>query len=78
MPAEKLGMTAEKLDLVESNAPAALMNALMNGMAFRSWHYVTGLFSFSRDAPPESGCLDSGCLMSMDDRVFLKRRHPSL
>ena len=63
----------EKLELIESAAPANPNN----GMTFRSWHYLTGLFSLSLEAPPESGCLDTGCPMSMGDRVFLKRLVPS-
>lgn len=62
----------EQLELIESSAHALPMN----GMAFRSWHYLTGLFSLARDAPPESGCLDTGCPMSMGDRMFLKRLIP--
>ena len=61
------------LELIESKAPPSPSN----GMAFRSWHYLTALFSLSRNGVPESGCLDTGCGMSMGDRSFLRRLIPS-
>ena len=60
---------SKKLELIEFVAPANPNN----GMIFRLWYYLTGLFSLSLKASPELGCLDIGCLMSMGDRVFLKR-----
>ena len=65
--------TAGDLELIESTASSSPSN----GMAFRSWHYLTGLFSLSQEAVPEPGCLDTGCPMSMADRLFLKRLMPS-
>lgn len=76
LPAETLSRdlpASEDLELIESTA----LSSPSNGMAFRSWHYLTGLFSLSQEAIPESGCLDTGCPMSMGDRLFLKRLMPS-
>lgn len=62
----------EQLELIKSSAHALSINE----MTFRSWHYLTGLFSLARDASPESGCLNTSYLMSMGDRMFLKRLIP--
>lgn len=73
VPFTESALPAGMLDLIESTAPPSPVN----GMAFRSWHYLTGLLSLSREAPPESGCFDTGCPMSMGDRLFLKRLIPT-
>ena len=62
-----------KGDVIESAAP----RSSLNGLSFRSWHYLTGQIALSLNAPREPGCLDTGCPMTMIDRAFLKRRIPT-
>ena len=60
---------SKKLELIEFVVSANPNNK----MTFQLWHYLIKLFSLSLKALSKLGYLDIGYLMSIRDRVFLKR-----
>lgn len=48
-----------------------------DGLAFRSWHFLTTQIYFSIVGKPEQYCVDTGCGMSLVDRRFFKEHLPN-
>lgn len=49
-----------------------------DGYAFRSWRYAKLRIHLQLDGPLHEICVDSGCTMSLIDKVFLRRFLPEL
>ena len=47
---------------------------MSNGMSFRSWCYLTGRLALSLEGARDTGCLDTGCPITIIDRIFLRDR----
>jgi len=47
------------------------------GLSFRSWHYATLCILFMLDSPASIVCVDSGCTMTLIDRVFFTDIFPT-
>ena len=62
---------------------AAKLSAPGSGLAFRGWSYITTLITFDPailpaiSDPNTSVCLDTGCGVSLVDKAWLAKKHPS-
>ena len=65
----KESFAIEELELIE----LIISFTFSNEMFFCFWHYLIGLFSFFKNTFFELDCLNMGCFMSINDKLFLKR-----
>ena len=61
-------------DVVRSTAPAEANP----GYGFRNWHYIEFSLQLSRNSPLSTICYDTGCTMSLVNKVFLKEQCPDV
>ena len=62
--------------IIKSSADSAF--EVGTGHAFRQYHYAMAQFQLTPDSDPKSGCLDTGCSVTLMDRAFLALTHPGL
>ena len=72
-----LELTATKLGVYTQLVISLSTPTTSNGMSFRSWCYLTGRLALSLKGERDIGCLNTGCLMTIIDRVFLRDRLPN-
>lgn len=62
--------------IIKSSANSAL--EVGTGHAFRQYHYAMAAIQLDLEKDPENGCLDTGCSVTLMDRVFLAKTRPGL
>lgn len=73
---ESVFIKAKTEKVIKSSANSA--SEVDIGHAFRQYHYAITKIMLMLKMNPESGCLDSGCSVTLMDRAYLARAHPGL